>query len=126
MKTKMIVAVILLMFFSFVVSEVKSTGQAPKDGQQLPELANPTGQAPKDARHLPAMVDELRGDPFSDFGRSWQNAPNNAFVYQQISRAFPTAVVWRGDKKEVPFEYDIQDLRGITFEDLLGKKLPMS
>lgn len=122
MKTKMIVVLILLVCFSFVVSEVKSTGQAPKDAQQLPELANPTGQAPKDARHLPAMVDELRGDPFSDFGRSWQNAPNNAFVYQQISRAFPTAVVWRGDKKEVSFEYDIQDLRGITFEDLLGKK----
>lgn len=122
MKTKMIVVVILLVCFSLAVPEAKSTGQAPKGTSQLPELANPTGQAPMDARFLPAMVDELRGDPFSDFGRSWQNAPSNAFVYQQISRAFPTAVVWRGDKKEVSFEYDIQNLRGITFENLLGKK----
>ena len=73
------------------------------------------GEAPKDARHLPAMIDELRGSPFGDFGRSWQNAPHNTFVYQQISRAFPTAVVWRGDGPKHQFQYDKQDLAQITY-----------
>lgn len=79
------------------------------------------GEAPKDARHLPVMIDELRGSPFGDFGRSWQNAPHNTFVYQQISRAFPTAVIWRGDGPEHQFEYDKKDLGQITFVNKDGK-----
>lgn len=79
-------------------------------------------QAPKDARHLPAMIDELRGDPFGDFGRSWQNAPYNTFVYQQISRAFPTAVIWRGDGKEYKFKYAKKDLGHIKYVNKAGKQ----
>ncbi|MHC4619658.1 MAG: serine hydrolase domain-containing protein [Planctomycetota bacterium] len=87
---------------------------------------NTSVKSPKDARRLPAMIDELRGDPFSDFGRSWQNAPHNTFVYQQISRAFPTAVVWRGDGEESVFQYAKQELGEISFENIKGDKETLS
>lgn len=105
MKTKIAIIIIMLALSSLAVADDKATTQAPKD-----------------ARYLPAMIDELRGDPFSDFGRSWQNAPHNTFVYQQISRAFPTAVVWRGDGEISQFEYTKQNLGEISFENLKGKK----
>lgn len=103
-----------ILILLFVMSSLASAQQA--------NVAKP----PKDARHLPALIDELRGDPFSDFGRSWQNAPHNTFIYQQISRAFPTAVVWRGDVEESQFEYSNQDLGQITFENLKEEKETIS
>ncbi|MCL1092387.1 serine hydrolase domain-containing protein [Shewanella kaireitica] len=77
-------------------------------------------QSPVQLPHLPETAESLRGSAYGDFARSWQNSPHNVSVYQQISRAFPTAVVWRGDGEAHQFEYNRQDLNNITFTNLNG------
>ncbi|NOH27281.1 serine hydrolase domain-containing protein [Vibrio mediterranei] len=78
-------------------------------------------QSPDRLRHLPETAESLRGSAYGDFARSWQHGPHNISVYQQISRAFPTAVVWRGDGKPHQFEHNHQDLNSITFTNLNGE-----
>ncbi|MGR5126226.1 serine hydrolase domain-containing protein [Photobacterium swingsii] len=79
-------------------------------------------QTPDQIPILPASAEALRGSAYGDFGRSWQNAPHNTTIYQQISRAFPTAVVWRGNGEVSHFEYNKQDLSKITFTNLKGQQ----
>lgn len=71
---------------------------------------------------MPETAESLRGSAYGDFARSWQNGPHNTVVYQQTSRVFPTAVVWRGDGKTHQFEYNKQDLSNITYTNLAGEQ----
>lgn len=100
LTTKTLVSVCILSSFLATASFAQSPGQLP---------------------HLPETAESLRGSAYGDFARSWQNGPHNVSVYQQISRAFPTAVVWRGDGKAHQFEYNRQNLNNITFTNLNGE-----
>ncbi|UPQ89055.1 serine hydrolase domain-containing protein [Vibrio sinaloensis] len=80
-----------------------------------------SAQAPDELRHLPAHAHELRGNPYGDFASSWQNAPYNTSVYQQVNRLIPTATVWRGDAEESQFEYQKQDLSEIQYTNVKGE-----
>jgi len=90
-------------------------------GISIAAYAQADSQAPDQLRHMPAQKQELQGSAYGDFARSWQNAPHNTVVYQQISRVFPTAVVWRGDGPESQFEVQEQDLGGITYTNTKGE-----
>ncbi|MGR5193480.1 serine hydrolase domain-containing protein [Vibrio rotiferianus] len=90
-------------------------------GLSVSSFAATSNTSPALLRHMPLQKQELQGSAYGDFARSWQNAPHNTVVYQQISRVFPTAVVWRGDGEVCEFETDLQDLGDITFTNVKGE-----
>lgn len=83
--------------------------------------ATTLAQQPDEMRHLPEKIESLKGSAYGDFGRSWQNGPFNRTIYQQISRAFPTAVVWRGEGDVSKFAYNLQDLGDISYTNSKGE-----
>ncbi len=99
-----------------LVSSASLAGNNQRPPAPTPRPASPI---PLEMRRFPAgqFAEALLGAPDRNFAQSWQNAPHNRVIYQQLSRLLPMAVVWRGRGTVEEFEEDRENLNTIRFRD---------
>ena len=65
------------------------------------------------------MKSDLLGHTDRDHVVNWQNGPYNRRLYKDLGRLLPMVSVWRGRGKVSAFDYQIRDVSGARFGQMM-------